>query len=47
VTPTWPDASSAPPSRVNITITYSYQPFFRNTGFSFAMSAMSEGRIVY
>jgi Flp pilus assembly protein TadG len=47
VTPTWPDASSAPPSRVNITITYNYQPFFQNTGFSFAMSATSEGRIVY
>lgn len=47
VTPTWPDASSAPPSRVQVTVTYNYSPFFQNSGMSMAMYATAEGRIVY
>lgn len=47
VTPTWPDASSAPPSRVRITVTYNYSPFFQNSRISMAMYATAEGRIVY
>jgi Flp pilus assembly protein TadG len=47
VTPSWPDSSSAPPSRVIVTVTYTYSPFFPNTGLSMAMNATAEGRIVY
>lgn len=49
VTTTYPDASSAPPSRVNVTVRYNYSPFFNNTGASTAipMYATAEGRIVY
>jgi Flp pilus assembly protein TadG len=47
VAPTWPDASSAPPSRVQVTVTCTYSPFFQNSGVSMAMYATAEGRIVY
>jgi Flp pilus assembly protein TadG len=47
VTPSWPDGSSAPSSRIVVTVRYNYSPFFNNTGFIFPMYATSEGRIVF
>lgn len=47
VTPSWPDSSSAPPSRVSVTVTYTYSPIFANVGPSIAMQSTAEGRIVY
>jgi len=48
VTVTYPDASSAPPTRVNVAVTYTYSPFFqKNTSIAIPMHATAEGRIVY
>jgi Flp pilus assembly protein TadG len=47
VTPSWPDSSSAPPSRVSVTVTYSYSPIFANIAGTFTMQSSAEGRIVY
>lgn len=47
VNPSWPDGSSAPPSRVLVTISYTYSPIFANVGGPITMTASAEGRIVY
>jgi len=47
VTVTYPDGSSAPPSRVVVSISYSYLPSFLPAGISGVMNAKAEGRIVY
>lgn len=47
VSVSYPDGSSAPPSRVIVTLRYSYLPTFASTRISSAMSAVAEGRIVY
>jgi Flp pilus assembly protein TadG len=47
VTPTWPDGSSAPPSRVVVRVTYTYAPMLSGVTGSIAMSSTAEGRIVY
>jgi Flp pilus assembly protein TadG len=47
VTPAWPDGSSAPPSRVVVTVTYTYAPMLSSITGSVAMSSTAEGRIVY
>lgn len=44
---TYPDSSSAPPSRVEVSITYTYKPLFGLPGFSRSFNVSSEGRIVY
>jgi Flp pilus assembly protein TadG len=47
VTPSFPDSSSAAPSRVRVTISYVYQPF-TNLGWpSMTVNAAAEGRIVF
>jgi Flp pilus assembly protein TadG len=49
VTVSYPDNSSGPQSRVGVSVTYRYSPFFQNTGSStlIPMYATGEGRIVY
>jgi|HubBroStandDraft_6_1064221.scaffolds.fasta_scaffold730706_2 Flp pilus assembly protein TadG len=48
VTPSWPDGTSTPSSRVLITISYSYVPYMILPGFnSPQMQVTAEGRIVY
>jgi Flp pilus assembly protein TadG len=48
VTPSWPDGTSTPSSRVLVTITYPYIPYL-NLGIFTAptMTIVAEGRIVY
>ena len=45
----YPDNSSGPQSRVNVTVTYNYSPFFQSnvTSTRMAMHATGEGRIVF
>lgn len=43
----YPDGSSATPSRVDVTITYTYQPLFHLAGMSHVFNVDAEGRIVY
>jgi Flp pilus assembly protein TadG len=45
----YPDNSSAPQSRVGVTVTYNYSPFFQSdvTSTRIAMYATGEGRIVF
>lgn len=47
VTPTFPDSSSVPPSRVRVTIAYNYQPIFGFGWPSVTVNAAAEGRIVF
>ena len=47
VTPTYPDSSSVPPSRVRVTIAYNYQPIFGFGWPSVTVNAASEGRIAF
>ena len=48
VTPSWPDNSSTPSSRVLVTISYPYVPYFQLPGFSApSMKVTAEGRIVF
>jgi Flp pilus assembly protein TadG len=48
VTPTWPDGTSTPSSRVVVTISYAYIPYLTLPGFdSPHMQVSAEGRIVY
>ncbi len=47
VTPNYLDSSSAPPSRVTVTVTYTYTPLFNSSVLSIPMYATAEGRIVY
>jgi hypothetical protein len=45
----YPDNSSAPQSRVGVTVTYNYSPFFQSniTSTRIPMYATGEGRIVF
>jgi Flp pilus assembly protein TadG len=44
----YPDSSSAPPSRVVVTVTYTYTPFINGAkGMSQAMGITAQGRIIY
>ncbi|HLI62546.1 MAG TPA: TadE/TadG family type IV pilus assembly protein [Terriglobales bacterium] len=48
VTPTWPDGTSTPSSRVIVTISYPYVSYFSVPGFtSPTMQVTAEGRIVF
>jgi len=47
VTPTFPDSSSAAPSRVRVTVSYVYQPFLRIGWPTMTVNAAAEGRIVF
>ena len=47
VTPSFPDSSSAAPSRVRVTISYVYQPFTRLGWPTMTVNAAAEGRIVF
>lgn len=47
VSVTYPDSSSAPPSRVQVSVSYNYVPLIFKAGISHTMNATSEGRIVY
>lgn len=47
VTPTYPDSSSAAPSRVRVTVTYVYQPFLLLGWPTMTVNAAAEGRIVF
>jgi len=48
ITPSWPDGTSTPASRVLVTITYPYIPYLNLGIFSApTMTIVAEGRIVY
>lgn len=47
VTPTYPDASSTPSSRVRVVVTYPYQPFFGLGWPTVTVNAAAEGRITF
>ena len=48
VTPSWPDGTSTPSSRVVVTINYPYVPYLSLPGFNApTMQATAEGRIVF
>jgi hypothetical protein len=48
VTPSWPDGTSTPSSRVIVTINYPYVPYLSLPGFNApTMQATAEGRIVF
>jgi len=48
VTPSWPDGTSTPSSRVVVTITYPYIPYLQVPGFNApTMKVTAEGRIVF
>jgi Flp pilus assembly protein TadG len=48
VTPSWPDGTSTPSSRVKVTINYPYVSYLNLPGFnSPTMNVTAEGRIVY
>jgi hypothetical protein len=48
VTPSWPDSSSAPGSRVKVTISYSYIPYVKIPGnYLPTLHLIAEGRIVF
>jgi Flp pilus assembly protein TadG len=43
----YPDASSAPPSRVDVVISYTYVPFIQLPGIVQTLNLNSQGRIIY
>jgi hypothetical protein len=49
VSVSYPDSSAAPQSRVGVTVTYNYNPFFQSnvTSTLIPMYATGEGRIVF
>jgi len=47
VTPTYPDGSSKPTSRVRVVVTYPYQPFFGLGWPTVTVNAAAEGRITF
>lgn len=48
VTPSWPDGTSTPSSRVVVTIAYPYVPYLQVPGFNPpSMKVTAEGRIVF
>lgn len=44
---TYPDGSSAPSSRVNVTVDYTYVPYIQLPGIAQKIQTTAEGRIVY
>ena len=44
---TYPDGSSAPPSRVDVTIHYSYVPYLKLPGIVHSVQFNAQGRILY
>ncbi|HTU52197.1 MAG TPA: TadE family protein [Acidobacteriaceae bacterium] len=44
---TYPDGSSAPPSRVNVTINYTYVPYIKLPGIANSVQLSAQGRIFY
>ncbi|MGC1872906.1 MAG: TadE family protein [Acidobacteriaceae bacterium] len=44
---TYPDDSSAPPSRVNVTINYTYVPYIKLPGIANSVQLSAQGRIFY
>src|SRR6266536_3618387 len=47
VTATYPDASSVPPNRVRVTVSYDYQPIFGRGWPTVTVNAAAEGRIAF
>lgn len=47
VTPSWPDGTSTPGSRVKVQITYTYHPYVHFPGLSPQMNLSAEGRIAF
>ncbi len=47
VTPTYPDSSSKPTSRVRVVVRYAYQPFFSLGWPTLTVNAAAEGRITF
>ena len=47
ITPSYPDSSSAAPSRVRVDVTYPYLPFFGLGWPSVTVNATAEGRIAF
>jgi Flp pilus assembly protein TadG len=47
VTPTYPDGTSTPSSRVRVVVSYSYQPLFGLGWPTVTVNAASEGRIAF
>jgi Flp pilus assembly protein TadG len=47
VTPTYPDGSSKPSSRVRVVVTYPYQPFFGLGWPTVTVNAAAEGKIYF
>ncbi|MHB8302656.1 MAG: TadE/TadG family type IV pilus assembly protein [Acidobacteriaceae bacterium] len=43
----YPDASSAPPSRVGVAIQYTYVPYFKLPGIATVLQLSAQGRIIY
>ena len=43
----YPDSSSSPPSRVNVTVQYTYVPYIKLPGIADKVSMSAEGRIIY
>lgn len=43
----YPDASSSPPSRVNVTVNYTYVPYFKLPGIVHNLQLSAQGRIIY
>jgi hypothetical protein len=44
---TYPDLSSAPPSRVDVTINYTYVPYIKLPGIAQSVRLSAQGRIIY
>ena len=44
---TYPDLASNPPSRVNVTINYTYVPYIKLPGIANSVQLSAQGRIIY
>lgn len=44
---TYPDLASTPPSRVNVTINYTYVPYIKLPGIANSVQLSAQGRIIY
>lgn len=44
---TYPDGSSAPPSRVDVTLNYTYVPYIQLPGIAKSIQLSAQGRILY
>ncbi len=47
VTPSWPDSSCAPNSRMVVTVQFTYVPFTGLSGFRVSHTIVAQGRITY